>query len=201
MQYLKRLAGLTLMVLAIPLMIPGLLVVGICFLLPLGIVFFLLNLIGELFLTLKMGWSKRFVPWYLLRELQAGDRLILEYPTLGWRISRLWLVPSALYRQCPSDPPKDQKEREEYDDETDGIPNHPFDTWVYQKVASSISGEGVLIRAWNGQRLRRYFENRYPDAVVVEAWTGPIRMTEGRNPNAISNRLAVDDLGVRRTDP
>ncbi|MBM3964195.1 MAG: hypothetical protein FJ308_03885 [Planctomycetes bacterium] len=181
MKYLIRLAGLAVMVVAIPLMIPGLLVVGLCFVLPLGIVFFLLNLIGEWFLTLKLALRNRFVPWYLLRELQDGDRLIVEYPTLGWRTSRLWLVPSSLYRQCPFTPPKSEEERKEIDDANEVFPVHPFEEWVYQKVISPVSGGGILIRAWNGRWRRKYFERRYPSIEVIDVWTGPVRMKTGNN--------------------
>jgi hypothetical protein len=180
MQYLKRLAGLTLMVLAIPLMIPGLLVVGICFLLPLGIVFFLLNLIGELFLTLKMGWRKRFVPWYLLRELQAGDQLIVEYPTLGWRISRLWLVPSRLFHQCPHKPPATEEERRAFDDRNDVLAVHPFEQWIYENVTTPVRGGGVLIRAWNGGWLRKHFERTHPGIEVIEVSTASAAMKQER---------------------
>lgn len=180
MQYLKRLAGLTLMVIALPLMIPGLLVVGLCFLLPLGIVFFLLNLIGEFFLTLKMGWRKQFVPWYLLRELQAGDKLVVEYPTLGWRISRLWLVPSRLFHQCPYTPPTTEEERRAFDDRNDAFAVHPFDQWIYEEVTSPVRGGGILIRAWNGSWLRKHFERTHPGIEVIEVPTASAAMKQER---------------------
>ena len=176
MQYLRRLAGLALMVIAIPLMIPGLLVVGIVFFLPLGIVLCLWNLIGELRFTLKMMWNRRFVPWYMLGNLQLGDRLILESPTIGWRISRLWLAPSHLFNNCPFEPPQSEDECNEFENGIDPYPVHPFHEWLYQRCLSPESGAGILIRAWNGQRFEKYVARRNPGLVLLQLWSAPVCM-------------------------
>jgi hypothetical protein len=187
MKYLVRLCGLALMVIAIPLSIPGLLVVGLFFLLPLLTMFFLFNLIQELWFALKMGWKRRYVPWYMLSDLEPGDRLIVESPTLGWRISRLWFVPSRLFSQCPLTPPKSDDEYKEFDNKSDPFPVHPFDEWVYERCLSPDSGAGVLIRAWNGHRLAKYFERRNPGIQIIQVWSAPVCFKRERIGNAAND--------------
>lgn len=116
MNYFKRLCGLALLVIAIPLSIPGLLVVGIVFVLPLFTVFFLFNLIQE-----------------------------------------LW-----------------EDEYKEFANESDPFPVHPFDEWVYERCLSPDTGAGVLIRAWNGHRLAKYFERRNPGIEIIQVWSAPV---------------------------
>lgn len=176
MKLIRRVLGIALLVIAIPLAVPGLLLLGIVFVLPLAVTLWMCLFVGEVRFTLKMIFKERYVPWYVLGEIRQGDRLILESPTMGHGITRLWLIPTELMVECPFRPPRSEDEVKEFANELDPFPVHPYDEWVYRRGMSPESGVGFLIQAWDGHRCCDYLARRQRNLETSHIWSAPVLM-------------------------
>lgn len=173
-QYLKRMARLTLMVMLAPFMFATVVLVGLVFLVPLSIGLCALIWIEENRFTIMMFRRKRYVPWFRLGSLQPGDRLILESPTIGWATTRVWYVPAAIIARCPYTAPATQADIDAYNNDVDTFPVHPFVEWIYDHCLSEETGAGILVRAWNGRTIVKRLLRRHPELGVIEVWSAPV---------------------------
>jgi hypothetical protein len=98
----------------------------------------------------RMRTAGRWLPRQdLLRHLerQTGT-LIVEYPTPGWRFSRLWWTNETLENQ-----------------ESLGVPE--FERWCHQQYTDLDCGRAFLVGVWWGNWRVRRLERKYPTIKVV----------------------------------
>lgn len=98
-----------------------------------------------------------------------GGTLILEFPTIGWGISRAWWTPDNVALIGPCTPPDEKERRELKDFIFYGL--HEWDRWCFNNYTSPDTGRAFLVRAWDGLYAERKIHRSLPNLNVVHNWT------------------------------
>lgn len=147
--------------LAIPLL-PFLVVYAIVLFSVLGLWSFVGNLAREIRFHGRMRRIGRCVPPSQLARQMAAEEgtIIVESPTLGWRVSRAWWTDEDVLALAPTEPPSRP------------APNDPFDRWCHEEYTSPDTGRAVLFKVWSGKRAQRCLSKAFPGVPVVAVWSG-----------------------------
>lgn len=122
----------------------------------------------ELRLRRRMHQAGRFRHSSTL--IGQGGTLIIDSPTFGWAIARLWWTPEDIMSLAPL-PPETEEERDRAMS-TGRYLWHPFDRWISQRYLCAQGGTAFLVGVWHAGRHRKKLQQRYPAMKFVESWSG-----------------------------
>ncbi len=100
----------------------------------------------------------------LARIEQEGGTAIIESPTVGWRIARLWWTPDDVHACAPVEAP---------DRSTQRVLRHPYDQWAHAQYTDFETGRALLYSVFQMRWHRRRLLRRFPELPFVNVWSGP----------------------------
>ena len=103
----------------------------------------------------------------------VGGTLIVDNPTLGWRVLQCWWTPERVREITPLAIPT-EAEREVHVRSSPESLDMPFDRWVHTRCLDPNSGAAVLLATRRGDRFAAKCIQRSPGIDVVRTWSGPI---------------------------
>lgn len=168
-RFSRGLRTIVLVVLALPCGVIVLLTV-ILPLCVLGLLSGICLVISEFRLSLKMRRRGRYLSRSERSRRFAGGRgtVIIESPTVGWRVTRAWWTEDDVLALAPCDPPGEDQLR------NGAFWGNAFLQWAHAEYTNIEDGRAYLLAVWNGARLKRQFAKHYPSMRFVDLWSGAV---------------------------
>ena len=104
---------------------------------------------------------------------QSGS-LIIEYPYLGWGISRVWWTPDDVVAVSPAEP----KTIDDFDCDLTNMTSEPFTEWAVAHYLSATTGRAWLVSVFKSEVLVRKLETQFPTLKKVEVDSELVRLIQ-----------------------
>ncbi len=103
----------------------------------------------------------------------ASGTLIVDAPTLGWRITRVWWIEENVLSTAPVEPPV-LEDRRVVPDRFQELPEefltwHPLNRWCWHQYLSPETGHDSLVAVWHGRKLAVSLAEGYPQVILLES--------------------------------
>ena len=114
--------------------------------------------------------------------------LIIESPTLGWNLVRVWWATDSSATR--SAPPRPSPEELDHPD-VEGLSRHPFYLWCIRTQTNPNTGSARLVATVHGGRRRRRLDDRiaamqarHANLGRLDLWSGPVFAADECNAKA-----------------
>ena len=106
-------------------------------------------------------------------SLRTGT-LIIDSPTLGWRLCHCWWTPDDVRATSPTEPLTDEQRKEHLQSSTGDTLSLPFDQWCYDNYISLETGSAMLLAARRGDRYAKHLQTMSPELGCVDSWSAAV---------------------------
>ena len=98
--------------------------------------------------------------------------LIVDSPTLGWKVKHCWWTPDDIRELSPFPLATPADHERDLQSKSKPRTNCEFERWLYDTYLSNETGSAILLRTRNCERFAEQLSFKVPSLSVMHTWSG-----------------------------